>query len=110
MSSILSDKSSDQEAALKEVTAMASGTIPHIKPTIYKKEELEKIQNAYKQSREKAKESDKIGDICKAIFTTANYRDAVYSTRGRKYMRASGLNGNARAAWGRIECLNWMER
>lgn len=108
--SILSAKSSEQEAALKEVSAIAAGTIPHIKPTIYKKDELDKLQEAYKQSKEKAKDSDKIGDICKAIFTTANYRDAVYSTRGRKYMRTSGLNGKARAAWGRMECLNWMDR
>ena len=108
--SILSDKSAKQEAVLKEVTAIASGTISHIKPTIYKKEDLKEIENAYKSAKEKAKNSDKIGDICKAIFTTANYRDAIYSTRGRKYMRTSGLNGKSRAAWGRAECLNWMDR
>jgi hypothetical protein len=108
--SILSDKGAKQEAVLKEVTAIASGTIPHIKPTIYKKEDLKEIESAYKSAKEKAKNSDKVGDICKAIFTTANYRDAVYATRGRKYMRTSGLNGKARAAWGRCEGLDWMER
>ena len=108
--SILSDKSAKQEAVLKEVTSIAAGTIPHIKPTIYKKEDLKEIESAYKSAREKARSSDKIGDICKAIFTTANYRDVVYATRGRKYMRTSGLNGKSRAAWGRVECLDWMER
>jgi hypothetical protein len=108
--SILSDKPNKQKAVLKEVTAIAKGTIPHIKPTVYKKEELKELSEAYENAKKKAKNSNKIGDICKAIFTTANYRDAIYTTRGRKYMRTAGLNGKSRAAWGRLESLDWMER
>lgn len=108
--SILSDKPNKQKAVLKEVTAIAKGTIPHIKPTVYKKEELKELSEAYENAKKKAKKSNKIGDICKAIFTTANYRDAIYTTRGRKYMRTAGLNGKSRAAWGRLESLDWMER
>lgn len=108
--SILSDNRAKQEAVLKEVTAMAKGTIPHIKPTIYKKEDIKELQEAYESAKKKAKNSTKVSEICKAVFATANYRDVMYATRGRKYMRSAGLNGKARAAWGRIEGINWMDR
>ena len=95
---------------IKEVEAMAKGTIPHIKPTIYTEDEINELKGEHESFNKSAAQSNSSGDICKAIFATANYRDAMYATRGRKFMRVSGLNGKARAAWGRMECLNWMEK
>lgn len=106
---ILADTPDKLGNALKGVDKIASGTIPHIAPFIITKDELEELKSAYESGKEKAKNSDKLGDVNKAIYTTACYRDAVYVTRGRKFMRTSGLNGKARAAWGRAECLNWMK-
>lgn len=107
--SILSNSADKQEKVLREISSIASGTIPHIKPTVYTSDDIDELKSDHENFGEKAAESTFAGDICKAIFATANYRDAVYSTRGRKFMRVVGLNGKARAAWGRMESLDWME-
>lgn len=108
--SILSNKPDKQDKVLKEIEAIAKGTIPHIKPTIYTEDEIKELKGEHESFSKNAATSTSSGDICQAIFATANYRDAMYSTRGRKFMRVAGLNGKARAAWGRMECLNWMEK
>lgn len=108
--SILSSSSGKQEKVLREISAIAGGTIPHIKTPLYTKDDLKEIKSEYEDLTKKAAKSTKVSDMCVAIFATANYRDAVYSTRGRKFMRAAGLNGKTRAAWGRVEGLDWMQK
>lgn len=108
--SILSSSSGKQEKVMREVTAIAGGTISHIKTPLYTKDDLEEIKSEYEELTKQAAQSTKVSDMCAAIFATANYRDAMYSTRGRKFMRASGLNGKTRAAWGRVEGLDWMHK
>jgi hypothetical protein len=106
--SILSAASDKQDKVQREITAIATGTISHIKTPIYKKEDLSELEEQYNSLADKAASSEKVSDICGAIFAAAGYRDAMYAVKGRKFMRASGLNGKSRAAWGREETLDWM--
>lgn len=106
--SILSADEDKQEEVLKHIDKMADGTIGHIASTILTKDVLEELKSDFQKAKEKAKNSRKRADVSKAIFAAAAIRDGVYSTRGRKFMRTAGLNGKARAAWGRMQGLNWM--
>lgn len=106
--SILSAESKKQDNVQKDITAIAAGTISHIKTPIYKKEDLSELEEQYNSLADKAASSEKVSDICSAIFAAAGYRDAMYAVKGRKFMRAAGLNGKSRAAWGREETLGWM--
>lgn len=110
MISILAVNSSGQEQELKRIDKIAKGTLPHISASIIKKEDISKLQSDYKATKSKAGSSKKVGDIAKAIFAAAAFRDGQYATRGRMYVRAAALNGKSRAAWGRLQGLAWMEK
>lgn len=96
---------------------IANGQSPGLISKRFEKKDLDELKGVYKTSSMKKTGVSELGsgaaaspwDVSETCYTGANYRDARYTTLGRKALRVASINVKMRALFTRGVILHAIE-
>lgn len=107
---LLQDTEQGLQKAIRLANEWSGGAKGGIVTTQCKKSDLDYLKSQAKSAANEARQNEvSIALPNKAIYNLALWRDAKYALRGRRWLRAMGVNSLATAAVNRYEALNTID-